>query len=46
MNTSNISIIYATLILEGRKTFSQVPVNLKAEVKELLVSWGREDLAQ
>ncbi|MED1642176.1 CD1375 family protein [Brevibacillus agri] len=41
-----IATIYATLILEGYKTFAQVPALIKPEVKRLLESLGYPDLAQ
>ena len=30
-----MAIIYATLIIKGKKTFADVPDKLKAQVKEL-----------
>lgn len=32
-----MAMIYATLIIKGRKTFLQVPETLKEKVKEILV---------
>ncbi|WP_367272201.1 CD1375 family protein [uncultured Dysosmobacter sp.] len=31
-----MAVVYATLIVKGKKTMAQVPDRLKAEVKELL----------
>lgn len=38
--------IYANLILEGRKTFSQVPALLREQVREILTTLGCAALAQ
>lgn len=40
-----IAMIYATLIIKGKKTFAQVPDKLKADVKEILIDIGKGDLA-
>ena len=42
---SAIAVIYATLIVKGLKTYSQVPASLKAQVKEVLISLEMGDLA-
>jgi hypothetical protein len=31
-----MAVVYATLIIKGRKTLEQVPARLKAEVEDLL----------
>lgn len=41
-----MAVIYATLIVKGRKTFSQVPERLKEQVKEILIDLELEDLAK
>lgn len=41
-----MAIIYATLIVKGRKTYSQVPERLKEQVKQVLVDLELEDLAK
>lgn len=41
-----IATIYATLIIEGDKTFEQVPSKAKPEVKRQLELLGYPDLAQ
>ena len=41
-----MAVIYATLIVKGRKTFSQVPERLKEQVKQVLVDLELEDLAK
>lgn len=37
--------VYADLIVKGLKTLDGVPAPLKAQVRELLVALGHEDLA-
>lgn len=41
-----MAVVYATLIIKGRKTFAQVPEKLKARVKEILIDLDCEDLAK
>lgn len=41
-----MAIIYATLIMNGKKTYSQVPERLKEQVKQVLVDLELEDLAK
>lgn len=36
--------IYVDLIIRRRKKFSQVPANLKEDVKRVLIERSREDL--
>lgn len=36
-------IVYATLIINGRKTFSQVPTSLQPTVKDYLLSMGLDE---
>lgn len=36
--------VYKTLIINGMKTFADVPAEKKELVKELLIKAGREDL--
>lgn len=33
-----MAVIYATLIIKGKRTFKSVPNRLKDEVKEILIS--------
>lgn len=40
-----MAVIYATLIIKGRKTFSDVPVKLKEQVRAILVDMGCAELA-
>lgn len=39
-----MATIYATLIIKGRKTYDDVPENLKAQVKEILIELECADL--
>lgn len=36
--------IYASLIVKGKKKFTDVPSELKEDVKQLLIDWGYEKL--
>ena len=40
---SSIAVIYATLIIDGLKTFDQVPVKIAPQVHEYLLSMGLGD---
>ena len=39
-----MAVIYATLIVKGRKTFSQVPDKIKDQVRQVLIEMECEDL--
>lgn len=39
-------MVYATLIVKGRRTFASVPQALRAAVREILVSLECEELAR
>lgn len=39
-----MAIIYATLIVKGKKTFDQVPAKIKDQVKQVLIDLECEDL--
>ena len=41
-----MAVIYATLIVKGRRTYKSVPSKLKNEVKEILTSLECEDLIE
>lgn len=43
---AEMAVIYATLIVKGRKTFDQVPVKLQAQVKEILIDLELPELAE
>lgn len=42
----DMAVVYATLIVKGKKTFAQVPEKLKAEVREILVSLDCGEMAE
>ena len=39
-----MAIIYATLIIKGKKTYAQVPEKIKPQVKQALIDLECEDL--
>lgn len=41
-----MAIIYATLIVKGRKTFANVPEKLKEQVKQILIDLEMPELAE
>lgn len=41
-----MAVIYATLIVKGKKTFAQVPERLQAQVREILVDLEVPELAE
>lgn len=41
-----MAVIYATLIVKGKKTFADVPVRIQDQVKEVLIDLDCGDLAQ
>lgn len=40
-----MAVIYATLIIKGKKTFARVPKILKEKVKEILIDLDMAELA-
>ncbi len=40
-----MAVIYATLIIKGKRTYAQVPTILKPKVKEILTDLDLEELA-
>lgn len=40
-----MAIIYATLIVKGKKTFAEVPDKIKEQVKQVLIDLECEELA-
>lgn len=40
-----MAVVYATLIIKGKKTIDQVPAAVKEQVKEILVDMEVPDLA-
>ncbi len=41
---NDMAIIYATLIVKGKKTYAQVPEKIKPQVKQVLIDLECEDL--
>lgn len=39
-----VAVIYATLIVKGKKTFAQVPVKLQEQVRQVLIDLECEEL--
>lgn len=46
MEVEDMAVIYATLIVNGKKTFSQVPERIKPRVKQVLIDLELGDLAE
>nr|DAQ79329.1 MAG TPA: hypothetical protein [Caudoviricetes sp.] len=45
MKYSGLAMVYAYLIIDGAKEFSEVPKRLKKKVKEALTALGAEEFA-
>ena len=43
-NSEMLAMLWANQIILGKKTFAQVPVKLKDQVREILIDAGCEDL--
>lgn len=41
-----MAVIYATLIIKGKKTFADVPDKIKDKVKQVLIDLDCNDLAE
>ena len=41
-----IAVIYASLIIKGRKTFADVPARLREQVKQILIDLDCGELAE
>ena len=41
-----MAVVYATLIIKGKKNFADVPARLKEQVKEILIDSGCEELTE
>lgn len=41
-----MAVIYATLIVKGKKTFAQVPAVIKEQVKQILIDLEVPELAE
>jgi len=42
----DVAVVYATLIVKGKKTFAQVPDKLKEAVREILIALEVPELAE
>lgn len=42
----NMAIIYATLIIKGKKEFADVPARIKEQVKQVLIDLELAELAE
>lgn len=40
----DMAVVYATLIIKGKKTYGQVPESLKEQVKQILIDLDCADL--
>lgn len=45
-DVQTMAVIYATLIVKGKKTFADVPEKIKDKVKEVLVALDCPELAE
>ncbi len=43
---TEMAVVYATLIIKGKKTFAQVPDKLKEQVREILIALEVPELAE
>lgn len=41
-----MAVVYATLIIKGKKTIGQVPETVKEQVKEILIDMEMPELAE
>jgi len=44
-DVNEMAVIYATLIVKGKKTFAEVPVKIKEQVRQILIDLECEELA-
>lgn len=42
----DVAVVYATLIVKGKKTFADVPDKLKEQVKEILIALDCPEMAE
>ena len=45
-DVESMEVIYATLIIKGKKTFADVPEKIKDKVKEVLIDLDCPELAE
>ena len=41
-----MAVVYATLIIKGRKTFADVPARIREQVKQILIDLDCAELAE
>ena len=46
LEVKDMAIVYATLIIKGRKTFADVPNALKEQVRQILIDLDLPELAE
>jgi hypothetical protein len=44
-DVAQMTVVYATLIVKGKKTFADVPARIKEQVKQVLIDLDCGDLA-
>lgn len=42
----DVAMVYATLIIKGKKTFAQVPAGIKEQVRQILIDLDCEHLIE
>ena len=42
----DVAVVYATLIIKGRKSFADVPDTLKEQVRQILIDLDAPELAE
>lgn len=45
-DVAQMAVVYATLIVKGRKTFADVPEKIREQVKQVLIDLDLPDLAE
>jgi hypothetical protein len=45
-DVAEMAVVYATLIVKGKKTFADVPERIKEQVKEVLIDLDCGELAE
>lgn len=45
-DVKQMAVVYATLIIKGKKTFAEVPDRIKDKVKEVLIDLDLGDLVE
>nr|WP_270606774.1 CD1375 family protein [Coprococcus sp. LG100-32] len=45
-DVKQMAVVYATLIIKGKKTFAEVPDRIKDKVKEVLIDLDCPELAE